>query len=55
MRRPSFIAYVTPWATGENDQPKPPMTTLSLGEESGSPKPKPVTSMMVGEETGSPR
>jgi hypothetical protein len=55
MPRPSFIAYLTPWSAAE--VPKPPLTTLAVGEESGAPRPspKPVTSMMVGEESGTPR
>jgi hypothetical protein len=39
---------------GSKGKPKPrPVTTLAVGEESGTARPDGVTTMMVGEETGS--
>jgi hypothetical protein len=66
-RGSSFIRYVLPVLAGENasnpkglaeqggkGKPKPrPVTTLAVGEESGSDRPGSVTTMATGEESGS--
>ena len=62
-RGASFIQYALPVLAGAKP-PKPedseagskgkprPVTTLAVGEESGTPRPGSVTTLVVGEESG---